>query len=108
MDYSISIGELDFVWDENKNQINIVKHKVSFQEAATVFEDEFAKITYDKKNSLDEDRFRIVGASDKGNLLMVCHCERAGNVIRIISARGATKSEKQDYYDQMQGGNYGK
>lgn len=90
--------QLRFEWDENKNQINIIKHKVSFEEASTVFRDVDAMIDYDAEHSNDEDRFVIIGNSIEGNLLMVCHCERKGGVIRIISARKANKGEQRKYY----------
>ncbi|MBP5343897.1 MAG: BrnT family toxin, partial [Alphaproteobacteria bacterium] len=63
-----------FEWDENKNLINQEKHGISFEEAKTVFYDEYALLEYDEKNSEDEDRFRILGVSKKGNILLVAHC----------------------------------
>lgn len=82
---------ISFEWDENKNQINQSKHNVDFEEAKTVFYDEDALSEY------DEDRFRILGRSDKGNILLVVHCIRKKDVIRIISARHATNNEKKNY-----------
>lgn len=87
-----------FEWDENKNAINKRKHGVSFEEAKTVFYDTEALVIADPEHSEEEDRFIILGLSNKVNLLVVCHCYRASNtVIRIISARKATKTE-QSYY----------
>ena len=64
----------------------------------SVFYDEFAVQFYDEENSADEDRFLLLGISSGARLLLVCHCERdAGNLIRIISARKATKSESNFY-----------
>lgn len=89
-----------FEWDETKNSINKAKHKISFEEAGTVFYDNCALIIDDPDHSEDEERFIILGVSSKANLLVVCHCLRqSGNVIRIISARKATKNEEKQYYD---------
>lgn len=91
---------LSFEWDENKNAINKKKHKVSFEEAQTVFYDEAALLIDDPEHSQEEERFIIMGLSQKANLLVVCHCYRASEtVIRIISARKATKSESKYYYE---------
>lgn len=87
-----------FEWDNNKNEINKKKHKVSFEEAKTVFYDEEALIIDDPEHSKEEERFVILGFSNKANLLVVCHCYRASEtVIRIISARKATKAETEQY-----------
>ena len=89
-----------FEWDENKNLKNIHKHNVSFEEARTVFYDEQALVIDDPDHSVDEERFVIMGVSNKANLLVVCHCYRISDtVVRIISARKATKSEAKQYYD---------
>ena len=90
--------EIHFEWDEAKAKINQKKHKVSFEEAVTVFSDELAIEFYDEKHSEWEDRFLMLGLSNKLNLLLVCHCyrEATGN-IRIISAREATKNESKHY-----------
>ena len=89
---------LSFEWDENKNRINQIKHKVSFEEAQTVFYDEQALVIDDPEHSEEEERFIILGMSTKAKLLIVCHCCRAAeNVIRIISARKATKTEASYY-----------
>lgn len=87
-----------FEWDENKNRTNQQKHGVSFDEARTVFYDEEALVIDDPEHSEEEERFIILGLSNKANLLTVCHCYRASEtVIRIISARKATRTESQYY-----------
>ena len=91
---------IKFEWDENKNEINKKKHKISFEEAKTVFYDEEALLIDDPEHSWEEERFIILGLSKKANLLVVCHCYRASEtVIRIISARKATKSESKQYHE---------
>ena len=90
--------EIIFEWDENKNEINKVKHKISFEEAKTVFYDEEALVISDPEHSEDEERFIILGFSNYANLLVVCHCYRSADmVIRIISARKATATEEKYY-----------
>ena len=92
--------ELRFEWDENKNVINQKKHHISFDEAKTVFCDEDALLIDDPEHSEEEERFIILGTSQKANLLVVCHCYRQSEtVIRIISARKATKNESKYYYN---------
>ena len=82
-----------FEWDPDKAIANLDKHGVSFEEAMTVFYDESAVEFYDDKHLEWEDRFLLLGLSSRFNLLMVCHCHRADDeVIRLISARRATKS----------------
>ena len=98
--YNIIMEKLLFEWDENKNQINKVKHKISFEEAKSVFYDEEALVIDDPQHSENEERFIILGLSNRANLLVVCHCYRASDtVIRIISARKATKNESKQYYE---------
>ena len=78
--------------------INEDKHGVTFEEAQSVFFDEYAIQFFDVENSNDEDRFLMLGLSNETRILLVCHCEREdGEVIRIISARRATRNE-QKYY----------
>ena len=90
---------LRFEWDENKNRINLAKHKISFEEAKTVFYDGEALVIDDPEHSQEEERFIILGFSKKANLLVVCHCYRESeSVIRIISARKATKTEERQYW----------
>ena len=87
-----------FDWDLAKAASNLRKHGVSFEEAQSVFYDEFAIQFHDEPHSSDEDRFLMLGMSSGANLLLVCHCERdGGDVIRIISARKATKQESSFY-----------
>ena len=94
--------DLKFEWDNNKNQINKKKHDVDFDEAKTVFYDVNALVIDDPEHSQDEERFIILGMSIKPNLLVVCHCYRQSEtVIRIISARKATKTETKQYYELM-------
>ena len=83
-----------FNWDKEKNLTNIEKHGVPFKEAATVFLDPNATLLDYEEQSLEEERFNIVGISCNLRLLTVCHCYRDDDtVIRIISARKATKLE---------------
>ena len=90
--------EIRFEWDERKNRQNIEKHRVSFEEAQTVFYDENAIRYFDPDHSDDEDRFIMLGLSYKLRALVVCHCYRQDDtVIRIISARKADRSERQNY-----------
>ena len=92
------MDEIRFVWDEKKNLINQDKHGVSFEEAQTVFYDEYALLEFDEKHSEIEDRFRILGLSKKGRLLIVVHCTKESeSVIRLISSRKATETEKLGY-----------
>lgn len=87
-----------FEWDRAKASANFKKHDVSFEEAQTVFYDEFAVQFLDEEHSSEEDRFLMLGVSSEANLLLVCHCERAGgDIIRIISARRATRQESKFY-----------
>ena len=89
---------IKFEWDIVKGVSNQKKHGVSFEEAQSVFYDEFAVQFFNHDNSEAEDRFLMLGFSDKARLLIVCHCERdQGNTIRIISARKATKNEGKYY-----------
>ena len=89
---------ITFEWDQAKATSNQKKHGVSFEEARSVFYDEFAVQFFDDENSGSEDLFLMLGFSDEAHLLIVCHCEREnGNVIRIISARKATKKEGKYY-----------
>ena len=88
---------IEFNWDPAKAASNLRKHGVSFEEAQSVFYDEFAIQFYDERESSDEERFLMLGMSSGAHLLLVCHCERVGGVIRIISARKATKQESSFY-----------
>ena len=90
--------ELRVEWDPAKADQNFRKHGISFEEAKSVFFDESAVEFYDDEHSEWEDRFLLLGFSSRLRLLLVCHCyrERAA-VIRIISARKATKHEARHY-----------
>lgn len=88
---------ISFEWDINKAASNLKKHGVSFEEAQSVFYDDFAVQFYDN-DSESEDRFLMLGMSREARILIVCHCERdSGNTIRIISARKATRLEHKFY-----------
>lgn len=87
-----------FAWDEAKATENRRKHDVTFEEAATVFADENARLKHDPDHSQKEDRFVLLGFSAKLRLLLVCHAYRENDeVIRIISARKATPNERKQY-----------
>lgn len=89
---------IQFEWDEHKDQLNQRKHGISFDEAKTVFYDDAALVIDDPEHSEEEERFIILGLSSRANLLVVCHCYRASEtVIRLISARKATKTEAKFY-----------
>ncbi len=89
---------IGFEWDAVKAAANLRKHRISFEEASSVFYDEFAVQFFDDNHAAAEDRFLMLGLSSEARLLIVCHCERGrGNVIRIISARRATKRESAFY-----------
>jgi hypothetical protein len=89
---------ISFAWDSAKAASNLRKHGVSFEEAQSVFYDEFALQFFDDVNSDAEERFLMLGLSSEARLLLVCHCEREeGQVIRIISARKATTTESTFY-----------
>lgn len=87
---------MEFEWDGNKAASNLSKHGVSFDEARTVFDDTFYIDFYDPDHSYDEQRYIIVGQSVQSRLLVVSYTER-GNVIRLISARRATRKERETY-----------
>ena len=87
---------LIFEWDDRKAKQNIQKHGISFEEATTVFGDPFSITIYDPLHSKEEDRFVILGMSNKNRILVVVHTER-NDRIRIISARKATKKERKQY-----------
>ena len=90
--------EVHFVWDEVKDRENRRKHGVSFEEARGVFYDEHAVRFFDPDHSEQEDRFLMLGMSLRLRVLVVCHCYReSDSVIRIISARKATRGERASY-----------
>ena len=87
-----------FEWNPAKAVSNEKKHGVSFKEAETVFYDEMAVQFSDHENDESEERFLMLGLSCHARILIVCHCERgSGEVIRIISARKATRNERKFY-----------
>ncbi|MBE9525721.1 MAG: BrnT family toxin [Proteobacteria bacterium] len=90
---------IKFEWNISKARSNERKHGITFEEAKSVFYDELAVQFYDSDSSqLGDDRFLILGVSSKNRILMICHCEREPDeVIRIISARKATKNEQGFY-----------
>lgn len=89
---------INFIWDPVKAESNFKKHKVSFNEAKSVFYDDFAIQFFDDDSSESEDRFLMLGMSNESRVLIVSHCERdQGNCIRVISARKATKNERKFY-----------
>ena len=89
---------IEFEWNAAKSQANERKHGVSFDEAQSVFYDDFARQYFDEEHSETEDRFIMLGMSNKSRVLIVCHCEKSnGNSIRIISARKATRKERSHY-----------
>jgi len=93
------MDDIQFEWDDNKNRLNKQKHRVSFEEALTVFSDEHGLLISDPNHSEEEDRFLLLGLSIKLNTLVVCHCYRKSeDVIRIISARKASRKEQQQYW----------
>ncbi len=94
--------EIHFQWDETKAEENLKKHGVCFEEAKSVFFDEKAIEFYDDQHPEWEDRFLLLGISKNLNLLLVCHCFRESeSIIRIISARKATKKESKHYTGEL-------
>ena len=91
------MSEIYFEWDPSKNTSNQKKHGVSFEEAKTVFSDDFARLIVDPDYSQEEERFILLGTSIESNLLIVCHCIRDEESVRIISARKADKKERKIY-----------
>jgi len=97
---------IEFEWDPDKAERNVSRHSVTFEEARTVFFDDYARQFYDEAHSDDEERFLMLGLSNRSRMLMVVHCERerpeVANenelIIRIISARKATAAER-TFYD---------
>ncbi len=89
---------ISFEWDDKKNQSNLQKHKVSFEEAKGVFSDPHARLIPDPDHSDEEDRYILLGLSHDLRTLVVCHCYRRSSTgIRIISARKANRHEKGEY-----------
>lgn len=89
---------LSFEWDPAKATLNLRKHGVSFEEAVSVFSDERARLIDDPDHSAEEDRFILLGLSTNLRVLVIVHCYRSsGSLIRVISARKATRDEKRFY-----------
>jgi uncharacterized DUF497 family protein len=94
------MNKIRFTWDKTKNETNTRKHGVTFEEAQSSFNDEFAREFYDPDHSEDEDRFLLLGLSGRLRVLVVSHCFRESEtLIRIISARKADRQEQQDYWE---------
>ncbi len=91
------MNHIKFEWNPAKNLANQKKHGVAFEEAKTVFADEFGRLIPDPEHSAGEERFILLGRSANSRLLIVCHCERGIGTIRIISARKADKFERKQY-----------
>lgn len=87
----------EFEWDNQKAASNIKRHGVSFEEAMTVFDNPLALIFDDSEHSITEEREIIIGHSLRGMLLIICFTECLTGVVRIISARQATRKEQHDY-----------
>lgn len=92
------MDKITFEWDDNKEKENRKKHNVSFTEAQSVFFDDNAIQYWDEGHSQDEDRFLMLGMSNRLRLLLIVHCYRENPIIiRIISARKATSNESKEY-----------
>ena len=96
------MSELSFEWDSKKAESNSVKHGVTFEEAKSVFFDEYALIIPDPEHSANEERFVLMGLGRHMRVLVVVHCYRAkGSSIRIISARRAGTKEQKPYWERF-------
>ncbi len=89
-----------FKWDLQKEKINKLKHKIAFDEAASVFFDDKAIVEFDVDHSFSEERFKVIGFSMKANLLFVVFVEKDKNIIRIVSARKASSKERRKYEEK--------
>ena len=99
--YSVRMNGIRFEWDAAKEKTNLRKHGVSFEEARTVFYDEHAVQYFDPDQSVEEDRFILLGMSFRLRVIVVCHCFRESeSVIRLFSARKADKVEEREYWRQ--------
>ena len=87
---------MKFEWDDNKAKSNVLKHKVSFDEARTVFDDDLTVTVIDEGHSFDEHRYVTIGYSESGRLLVVCHTFEEFS-IKIFSVRKPTKTERKRY-----------
>ena len=96
------MSDIRFEWDPRKNRANKAKHGVSFEEARTAFYDEHARVIPDPEHSEDEERFVLLGLSIELRVLVVCHCyRRSDEVVRIISARKADATERNQYAESL-------
>ena len=94
------MAHYEFEWNDAKAAANEQKHAVSFTEAKTIFEDRFAIESFDVIHSVDEDRFVMLGRSDRNRVLIVAYTLRDYKTIRIISARQATRRERLEYEEE--------
>jgi uncharacterized DUF497 family protein len=90
---------MEFEWDNAKAAVNRRKHGVSFDEAATAFDDPLVNIFHDEEHSVSDDRWIAIGISDRGRLIVVSHAYREGST-RIISSRKATVNEVREYEER--------
>lgn len=95
------MSEIRFEWDPRKARSNEKKHGVSFDEAESVFYDEQALLLEDPRPAEEEERFVLLGLSAVLRVLVVVHAVRGHEVIRIISARKATRQERQEYQSRL-------
>ncbi|MCR4775893.1 MAG: BrnT family toxin [Saccharofermentans sp.] len=93
---------MTFEWDENKNQTNLKKHGIDFETASWVFNDAFRIEYYDNDHSTDEDRYIVIGEINYKTLVLYVSYTERSDVIRLISARKATASERRKYYDSKE------
>ncbi len=91
---------LNFEWDELKAASNLKKHRVSFGEASTIFDDPWFITFFDEEHSIDEGRYITIGLSSRNRLLLIAHTDRGGR-IRIISARKVTSNEQKFYEEGL-------
>ena len=91
---------MGFAWDPRKAKRNLAKHGVSFDDAATVFDDDLFVVFADPDHSIEESRFIVMGRSKQGRLLVVAYTERS-DAIRIVSARKATRQEQRIYAEEI-------
>ena len=91
---------VQYLWNPDKAAQNEKTHGATFEEAITVFDDPLARVIYDEDHSEDEHREIVIGYSNKNRLLFASFHEREPNVIRIISARPATRKERKDYEEK--------
>jgi uncharacterized DUF497 family protein len=91
---------MEFEWDPDKAQTNLRKHRVGFQEAATVFRDPLSVTIFDPDHSRDEDRYVTIGQTQRGRVVMVAHTDRRERT-RIVSARELTRAEREAYEEEI-------